>query len=325
MTASTLINDAPVVFNDPQLERVWRPENYSRTFYGPTRLREGMVNSRNLVSIRVLRETGVQQTHAYALRFGFDSRDLPADLSLALGSGPVPPISMARAYSVFANGGYLIEPYFVERIINSNGEQIYSSQPLIACDDCNQPESAEIETVEADALLPAIEANEEGPVFYAEQVIDPRNGYIISSVLRDVIRRGTGRPARSLGRNDLAGKTGTTNDQRDAWFSGYNHHLVTTAWVGHDDFSPLGKGEVGGRAALPIWIDFMRDALDGVPERPFNPPPGVITARIDPDSGLLAQADNPNAINEVFLSEHLPEAEQSEQTDQAVVDPYDIF
>lgn len=325
MTVSTLINDAPVVFNDPQLERVWRPENYSRTFYGPTRLREGMVNSRNLVSIRVLRETGVQQTHGYALRFGFDSRDLPADLSLALGSGPVPPIAMARAYSVFANGGYLIEPYFVERIVNANDEQIYSSQPLIACDDCNQPQSDEVETVAADALLPTIEANEEGPVFYAEQVIDPRNGYIISSVLRDVIRRGTGRPARSIGRNDLAGKTGTTNDQRDAWFSGFNHHLVTTAWVGHDDFSPLGKGEVGGRAALPIWIDFMRDALDGVPERPFNPPPGVTTARIDPDSGLLARADNPNAINEVFLSENLPEAERSEQSEQAVVDPYDIF
>lgn len=325
MTVATLINDAPVVFNDPQLERVWRPENYSRTFYGPTRLREGMVNSRNLVSIRVLRETGVQTVHDYALRFGFSAGDLPADLSLALGSGPVPPLAMARAYSVFANGGYLIEPYFVERIINANGAEVYSSQPLLACEACGQDGPIELEEVHADTLLPTIETDEDGPVFYAEQVIDPRNAYVISSVLRDVIRRGTGRPARALGRDDLAGKTGTTNDQRDAWFSGFNHHLVTTAWVGHDDFSPLGKGEVGGRAALPIWIDFMREALEGVPERPFNPPPGVTIARIDPDTGLLARADNPNAIDEVFLSENLPEAEPARDAEQTAVDPYDIF
>jgi penicillin-binding protein 1A len=319
MTPATLINDAPVVFDDPNLERKWRPENYSQKVFGPTRLRKAMVNSRNLVSIRVLREIGVQYGWEYALRFGFDPGDIPRDLSMALGSGAVPPLAMARGYATFANNGYLIEPYFIERIEDGRGRVIYQADPAYACRDCPERQALVGElsraaldqpTDNSELLLPLEASRAEPeqvlPRRLAEQVLSAETHYLISSIMRDVVRVGTGKKAMDLGRKDLAGKTGTTNDQRDAWFTGFNHRVVTTAWVGFDRLEPLGKGEVGGRAALPMWMDYMRVALDGVPEKPLESPEGVVLARIDPDTGLLCTGPAKGCILEAFRRDQLP-------------------
>ncbi|MDX1570864.1 MAG: PBP1A family penicillin-binding protein, partial [Xanthomonadales bacterium] len=254
-TPATLVNDAPVVFESEALERVWRPENYSQQFYGPTRLREGMVNSRNLVSIRVLRDVGVDYVWEYVTRFGFDPEELPRDLSMALGSGAVYPITMARAYSILANGGYFIEPYFIERIVNGSGETIYRADPMIACKTCedqaeSEPQPMPVSDPAGQETLQLSAVPEEPEINAAPRIMDEATNFMINSLLQDVVRRGTGKRALELGRGDLAGKTGTTNDQRDAWFSGFNGAVATSAWVGFDTPRPLGRGEVGGRAAL---------------------------------------------------------------------------
>ena len=337
-TASTLINDAPVVFDDPNLERAWRPQNYSQKFYGPTRLREGMVNSRNLVSIRVLRAVGVDFAVDYVSQFGFPEDLLSRDLSLALGSPALPPLTMARAYATLANGGHLIDPWFVTSIVDDRGQAVYRADPPVVCERC--PDDVEMpprnDYVDASGLTVAGQGEAifddnfaTLPVRAAPRVADARNVYIINSFLRDVIRRGTGRKALELGRDDLFGKTGTANDQRDAWFSGFNHHLATTVWVGFDALSELGRGEVGGRAALPIWVDFMGVALRDVPERLPQMPTGLVNLLIDPDTGLAASADSPDAINEIFRSDHLPEAEVAQvnagEEDPEAVDLSEIF
>ncbi len=301
-TAASLINDAPVVFDDPGLEDTWRPENYSGRFFGPTRLRVALVKSRNLVSIRLLRSIGVRYAIDYVQRFGFDPEDLPRDLSLALGSATVTPLAIARGYSVFANGGYLIEPYLITRIEDVDGNVVWEAEPAVVC-----PECAEAGAIPASPVDTATPEPVTPPSRLAPQVLDPRNVYIMTSILQDVIQHGTGRRAKVLKRHDLAGKTGTTNDQRDAWFSGFNPALETTVWVGYDKPHPLGDRESGARAALPIWIDFMAGALEGVPDQPLQRPPGLVTVRIDPTSGLLAGADFPEAIYETFRSEYAPE------------------
>lgn len=349
LTTATLINDAPIVFEDNELERTWKPQNFSEKFFGPTRMREALVNSRNLVSIRILQDIGLGFTREYISRFGFDQAILPANLSLALGSASVPALSMARGYAVFANGGYLIEPHYIERIEGPDGSLLFSATPPRVCPGCEEAESAGEATLQAeDAVVEpayrplAIEDDAEpdpaavfasfetpGQPAFAPQVISAQNAYLVRSMMSDVIRRGTGKKAMELGRNDLAGKTGTTNDQRDAWFSGYNSALVTTVWVGFDNHEPLGRVEVGGRAALPIWVDFMGTALAGVPETTPELPPGLVQARINPDTGLIAALDNPGGIMEVFQSGRLPEMEVNPQgvsrdatTEQ---DPYDIY
>ena len=321
-TTATLVNDAPVVFRSEALERAWRPENYSQQFYGPTRLREGMVNSRNLVSIRVLRDVGVDYVWNYVRRFGFSPEEIPRDLSMALGSGAVHPITMARAYGVIANGGFLIEPYFIERIEDGDGQIVFQAKPPVACPQC--PETAGRLQPAAAQDGSAAGEDESG---IAPRTIDPATNYLITSLLQDVVKRGTGAKAMELGRNDLSGKTGTTNEQRDAWFSGFNHAVVTTAWVGFDNPTPLGRGEVGGRAALPIWMQFMERALEGIPERKVEPPSDVVFARINPDTGLLARADDPTAVLEVFRRGQLPEMAPQGMEDQrdSVTSPYDIF
>jgi penicillin-binding protein 1A len=314
LTPATIINDAPVVFDDPGLEAAWRPENYSGRFYGPTRLREALTKSRNLVSIRILRAVGVDRAIDYVARLGFDTSRLPRDLSLALGSGTVTPLELATGYAVFANGGFRVEPYFIERVLNSAGEVVFEATPARVCSTCE----GQGETESAGGVVPVsvseppdvLEAEEAGgdvaPVPVAPRVITPQNAWLMTSIMGDVIRRGTGRRALVLKRGDLAGKTGTTNDQRDTWFSGFNQQVVTTVWVGFDRLLPLGRGETGARAALPMWIDFMRVALEGVPELPRERPKGLVTVRIDPDSGQLATADNPRAIFETFRVEHVP-------------------
>jgi penicillin-binding protein 1A len=324
---ASIINDAPVVFEDSKLESEWRPENYSGKFYGPTRLHEALVNSRNLVSIRLLQSIGIRPAINYVTNFGFDPERLSRDLSLALGSASITPYELVRGYATFANGGFLIEPYFIQRIEDSDGNVLYQADPLIACDDnCADfipppPEAQESEATTADAPTTAVEeAAQEGegeqlePLFEelhlprpAPRTIDKRNVYLIRTMMQDVIRQGTGRRALQLGRNDLAGKTGTTNEQQDAWFSGYNNDVVTTVWVGFDNPQPLGSSETGARAALPMWIDYMREALRGRPEAAMKQPEGMVSARIDAATGQFTTADNPNAIFEMFRVEDVPQ------------------
>jgi len=306
-TPASIINDAPVVFDDPELESTWRPENYSGQFHGPTRLREALYRSRNLVSIRILRSIGAGYAAEYAERFGFSAEQLPKDLTLALGSASVTPLQMARAYAVLANGGYLVQPYVIEEIHDANGTVIFKARPEVVCPQCEPDGQLTQVTAEAPAMTgDADETAGEDAVLPAKQVLSPRNVWLMTSMMRDVIQRGTGVRARSLGRSDLAGKTGTTNDQMDGWFSGFNHALVATAWVGFDRLEPLGRGETGGRSALPMWIDYMAYALKGVEERKEEPPEGLVTVRIDPATGLLAGSGQRDAIFETFMVENVP-------------------
>lgn len=306
-TPASIINDAPVVFDDPGLEAVWRPENYSGKFFGPTRLRVALFKSRNLVSIRLLRRIGIDYAVEYLKRFGLDADRIPHDLSLALGSGSVTPMEMATGYAVLANGGFQVTPYFVERIEGSDGSLWYQADPARVCRDCDDGETVVLDTApdsEIDEMVLAYDAADE-PV-HAPRVLSPQNVWLMNSLMRDVIKRGTGRRALRLKRGDLAGKTGTTNDQQDAWFSGFNPKLVTTAWVGFDQLGPLGRRETGAGAGLPMWIDFMGVALDGVPEEILAQPDGLVTVRIDPESGLRASASQPGAVFETFRSENVP-------------------
>jgi len=305
-TPATLINDAPVVFDDDALEASWRPENYSGKFFGPTRFRKALYKSRNLVSIRVLNSVGIRHATRYVSKFGFDENQIPHDLSLALGSAEVSPLQQARGYAVFANGGYLVDPYVIQRIEDADGTVLYEADPVVACVPCvlsdrrwRQRSAAEAE----DSLgkLPK----------QAEQTLEPRLAYQMNSILQDVIRQGTGQRARSLGRNDLAGKTGTTNDQRDAWFNGYNPDLVAVAWVGFDQLKPLGSKETGSSAALPLWIDYMRTALAGKPDKQLKRPKGLVTVTISAETGELATDQDKDTLFEIFRSENVPGIESA--------------
>lgn len=309
MTPATVINDAPVVFDDPDLEDAWRPENYSGRFYGPTRLREGLVHSRNLVSIRVLSGIGINDAIDYVARFGFDKQALPRNLSLALGSGVTTPLNLASAYAVFANSGYRVTPYFMLRIEDGMGNVLWKAQPVSVCSECDGDVSAGAAITDGAVLptaAPVAQSNVAAEPQSAPRVISAQNAYLMTSMMKDVIRRGTGQQARELGRNDVAGKTGTTNDQRDAWFAGYSPNMVAVAWVGFDDTHPLGNAETGGRAALPMWIDFMRAAVDGIPDQPGEQPPGLVSVRINPESGLVAGPEEHDAIFETFFADNVP-------------------
>ena len=335
-TAASIINDAPVVFDDDSLESTWRPENYSGRVYGPTRLREALIKSRNLVSIRILQSIGLRFATSYIQRFGFERENMPYDLSLALGSGTYSPLQIARGYAVFSNGGYLIDPYIIDRVDSGTGETIYQSEPRTVCQGCEAEDLAERaaaekalaelpeSSMEATSTTAATEAATEaatasgieveavdeviedtGPR-YAPRVITAQNAYIMRSIMREVVQRGTAVRAKALGRKDIAGKTGTTNDQVDAWFSGYNDQVVTTAWVGFDNQRHMGRRETGGRAALPMWIDFMRVALDGMPENLQEQPEGLVTIRIDAETGKRADGNTSKSLFELFREENAP-------------------
>jgi penicillin-binding protein, 1A family len=309
-TLASIINDAPIVFGDPALESTWRPENYGGGFRGPTRLREALVHSRNLVSIRLLRAIGVPYAINFIERFGFDKERLPRDLSLALGSGSVTALELAVGYAVFANGGFRVEPYFIDRIEDVQGKVVYRAEQPTACAECIEPGVRDKEREPKQLGAGVMETEREELTHLAPRVLSPQNAYMMTSMMEDAIRRGTGRAALSLGRTDLAGKTGTTNEQRDAWFSGFSRDVVATAWVGFDQLHSLGDQETGARAALPAWIDFMRVTLEGVPERALEPPSGVVTVRIDPETGTAAAADNSPAIFEIFRAENVPQRTQ---------------
>jgi len=315
-TAASIINDAPVVFHDSALEGMWKPENYSGKFYGPTRLRKALMKSRNLVSIRILRSIGVGYATRFAEKFGFDRKTLRKDLSLALGSCELTPLELGAGYSVIANGGYKVMPYFIKRIVNIDNQTVFEADPDVACVSCALVQQTsdsfvfrqnEYGTKADDEVQVDDEPEEMGRLpKQAEQTVESRNIYLMNSILRDVVQKGTARRARVLGRKDLAGKTGTTNDQRDAWFNGFTPELVATSWVGFDQVKPLGAKETGSRAALPMWIDFMREALKGAQEKQLERPEGLVEVKINADTGELAAPGDPRAIFETFRSERAP-------------------
>ena len=319
-TPASIINDAPVVFEDVALEDTWRPQNYSGKFFGPTRLRVALFKSRNMVSIRLLNDMGRRHAMQHVIKFGFDRERLPYDLTLALGSGVVTPLELATGYTVFANGGYHIEPYLIERIESDKGEILYQSGDVAFCEsDClaiNEDQTSEFDKVndiqitDDQISITSKSATSIDDELYrdriATRVIDVENAYQMVSMMKDVIQRGTGKKAQELSRDDLAGKTGTTNEQHDAWFSGFNGDVVATTWIGFDQDKPLGKREVGGTAALPIWIDFMRVALDGEAENTLPTPESIVTMRIDPTTGLLVDQDSNQGIEETFREQFVP-------------------
>jgi len=321
-TTATIVNDAPIVQRSQELEDVWRPENYSGRFSGPTRLREALIRSLNLVSIRVVRDAGVGHTVRHIRKFGFDETALPQNLALALGAGGVAPLDLARGYAAFANGGFRVEPYLVERIEDADGNLIYAARPRMVCAPCEGPVEEAAEAVTGYRSYAAAQQLSKPSDLYAkpvqpERAISAQNAYLIGDMMRDVVRRGTGRRAyNALGREDLAGKTGTTNDRRDAWFSGFNGDLVATAWVGFDQERPLGRYEEGGRTALPMWIYYMDAALDGVPEHAMQRPPGIVDVRINPETGLVT-SDTRNSVFEKFRIDEVPERDVEVSTWQS--------
>ncbi len=281
-TPATIINDAPLSFSAAQTgSQLWEPKNFDGKFEGPMRMRTALVKSKNLVSIRILQAIGIQYAQDYITRFGFDSSRHPPYLPMALGSGSVTPMQMAVGYSVFANGGYRIAPYFIKRIEDEKGNIIEQFQPIT-------------------------------PLNGAKRVIDPRNAFIMTHMMQDVVNYGTAAKAKQLGRTDLAGKTGTTSNFVDAWFCGFQKDLVTVAWTGYDEPKSLGNNETGGRIALPIWMDYMGPVLKGVPMAEYKPPTGILATKINSATGFRESTGD---INEYFFSEHLPPVSDN------VVDP----
>lgn len=299
-TAASLVNDAPIVFQEAGMDEAWRPKNDNNTFLGPIRLREALYKSRNLVSIRLLQTIGIDYTLNYISNFGFNKQDLPRNLSLALGTANLTPLEIATGWTAFANGGYKIQPYLIERIDSRDGKPLFIANPprtAISASNLEEQNAVALsQNPNSEVIKPLI----------AEQIVDERTAYILTSMLQDVIKRGTGRRALAMGRGDLAGKTGTTNESKDSWFSGYNADYVTTVWSGFDQPESLGRHEYGGTVALPIWMNYMSAALKDKPEHLPAEPAGLLSLRIDPMSGRAASPGAPDAYFELFKSEDSP-------------------
>ncbi len=342
ITPASIFMDMPLVFDDKNLESQYRPDNDNNRYNGPTRLREALYRSINLVSMRVLLKVGAGRVMDYVGRFGFDTSAFPRNTQLAIGGGTmaVTPLDMASAYAVFANGGYLVQPYIIDHVLDLDGVVVFEPRHPEVCKACEDDASAasiDDEPVLADEPanledLFASTAVEDEPVIPATRVIDERNAFIMHSMLQDVIRRGTGRSARTnLQRSDMAGKTGTTNDAADTWFNGYTPDVVTTVWVGFPNHSPLGKRAYGSNTPLPIWRDYMQTALDKRSESHPLQPPGVVTMKIDPTTGELAPTNQQNAIFEYFLDEYAPKMTAENRYDvpkdptQEEIKPEDLF
>ena len=322
-TPATIVNDAPLTLESAELEGVWRPENYTPVSHGEVRLREALNASMNQASIRTLRAVGIGNAVRHMRKFGFKEQALPINLALALGVGGVSPLDLAEGYAVFANGGYSVEPHFIERVEAANGELLYPLRPAgprVVCvplrdvaeaeEGCAEPEPGAADGAAERPALAATVQELYPDIRRAPRVVSAQNVYLITDIMKDVIRIGTGARAQVLGRRDLAGKTGTTNGPRDAWFAGFNADVVATAWVGFDDDQrPLGDGEQGGRTAIPMWIGFMAEALAGLPEHSLERPPGIVEQRINRQTGLIASDYNPDAIFEKFVVGYLPERE----------------
>ena len=283
-TPATVINDAPISFSAAETgSKPWEPRNFESKYDGPIRMREALAKSKNMVSVRILRAITVQYAQDYISRFGFDPSMHPPYMTMALGAGSVTPMQMAVGYTAFANGGFRVAPYFIQRIEDEKGNILEQAQPSQVAKN-------------------------------AVQIIDPRNAYLMTTMMQDVVERGTATRAKQLNRTDLAGKTGTTNDHVDAWFCGYQTGLVAVAWIGFDNPKSLGEHETGGRAALPIWVNYMGKVLQNVPMSPPISPQGVITARVNPATGFRVSH---GGIMEHFLQEQLPPEAGHEDDDSS--------
>lgn len=299
LTLATIVNDSPIVIDDGS-GQIWRPENDDHKFHGSVRMRESLVDSLNLASIRILQQTGIPYTIQFLQKFGFDPKQMPQGLSLALGTPDLTPLQLANSFSRFANGGFQLDAYLIKSITNDHNEVLYKTKKIKLCQ------------TNEDVLDQSLAEYRCAP-----QVVDPQVVYLMDSAMQDVIGRGTGKQARILNRQDLAGKTGTSDDQHDGWFSGFNQNIVTVVWVGYD--APKSLGEYGSRAALPIWIDFMRAALQNSPETSLKRPEGIISVRIDPQTGLRVPATHQPSMFELFRAGAEPPMEsegESASSDQ---------
>jgi penicillin-binding protein 1A len=323
-TPASIVLDAPIVIDEVGPEQqAWRPHNNENRFFGPIRLREALVHSRNLVSVRLMRAMGGDYTWNYVTRFGFDKSQLPNDLTLALGTAELSPLQVAVGYATFANGGYKVTPYTVDRVEDAGGKVLFQATPALACTECDHATDPSAARSTAGARAAQLDqASHDGKTLIplknqAPQIIKPQIAYLLADMMKDVIRRGTGVRARSLNRDDIAGKTGTTSDFHDAWFNGFNGDLVTTVWTGFDQDRTLGEGEEGAHVAVPTWTYFMHEALAGAPRHGVPIPDGIVTVRISPETGLLASSDNPNGIMEKFMEGNLPKSELYEGPNQS--------
>ena len=317
-TPATLVNDAPIVLpggGGAEGDEEWRPQNITKRFYGPTPMREGLVRSRNLVSIRLLRGTGIGYAMKHIAAFGFGPEALPANLTLALGTGQVTPLDMARGFAAFANGGFRVTPYLIQQVADSTGQVIYTAAPPLACPECalesppTGPASApDVPAVSTPAPVPAEQR--------APQAVSPANAFVMTDMMTDVIQRGTAQRAKSLGRADIAGKTGTTSDRRDTWFVGFNADIAAAVWIGFDQERSLGESEEGGRTALPMWIYFMEEALRDKPPHRLPEPPGVVRMWVSRETGQPVRAGAPGALFEAFLDQYAPQPGSIDYSDE---------
>jgi penicillin-binding protein 1A len=320
-TPATIVNDAPIVRQDATLEGVWRPKNSGDRYLGPIPLRQALYQSRNLSSIRVLDDIGIPYARQYSERFGYDPETLENNMTLILGATIMSPMQIAQGYAVFANGGYAVNPYFINRIEDKDGNILFEENPAVVCRGCPDAPTTLLNPIEEtpteglDIQPFALNVDDESETIdelaqekmYATQVLSPQTAFLMDSMLKDVVQRGTARAAKAaLPRNDLAGKTGTTNDAVDAWFTGYNGDYVASTWVGYDSNTSLGAREYGGKAALPAWIEFMDTALKNKPENNLPQPVGIVQARIDPSTGLLANPGTDGARFEFFREDNVP-------------------
>jgi penicillin-binding protein 1A len=351
---ASIVLDAPVVFKDRRGHE-WRPQNDSGNFAGPMRVREALVQSRNLVSVRLLDAIGVDYARRYISHFGFDEASLPPNLSMSLGTASLTPLSVARGYTAFANGGFLVTPWVIDSVRDRDGKDVFKEHPATACPACIASSiPGQAATVAASAKVDGFDLGPAGAapastsakpkdtgakpttdiqpadpdLLIAPRAIDPRVAWQLASMMRDVVKRGTATAARVLGRDDVGGKTGSTNDHRDAWFSGFGGPYVTTVWVGRDDFRSLGYREYGGKAALPIWISYMQAALKGQPERLPDPPAGMVKVSVGANGRLLpggeggivewVKAEDLQRMEEEALSEPAADEQPAEES-------FDIF
>lgn len=343
---TSIVLDAPVVFRD-RANHVWRPQNDGGGFSGPIALREALVRSKNLVSVRLLDAIGLDYARRYISHFGFDEKELPRNLSMSLGAATLRPIDVARGYAAFANGGFRVNVWFIDTVVDSDGKTIFKENPALACRGCTgasstataaNPAPAAPDVVDGfnlgGAPQPAKAVAKDTPskpaakaatlpagAIVAPRAIDERVAYQLNSMMRDVVKRGTATAARSLDREDVGGKTGSTNDHRDAWFTGFGGNLVTVVWVGRDDDKTLGYGEYGGKAALPIWIDYMGTALKGVPDSPVEPPSGMVQIK----NGEWIKEEDQDVIEDYIDYSQAPKAEQSAEEAAPTEETYDIF
>lgn len=349
---ASIVLDAPVVFKDRR-GKEWRPQNDSGNFAGPMRVREALVQSRNLVSVRLLDTIGVEYARRYISHFGFDEASLPPNLSMSLGTASLTPLSVARGYGAFANGGFLVTPWVIDSVRDRDGKEVFKEAAPVACPSCAvatvpgravaAPATTQVDGFDlgpagatasaATAGKPAAQPAATPPpvdpdILVAPRAIDPRVAWQLASMMRDVVKRGTATAARVLNREDVGGKTGSTNDHRDAWFSGFGGPYVTTVWVGRDDFRSLGYREYGGKAALPIWISYMQVALKGQPERLPEPPAGMVKVGVSANGRLLPGGEG--GIVEWVKAEDLQRMEEEslvepELDEQPTEESFDIF